>query len=57
LSPTKPDQYLSHTNIPSAPIIEDWVFASEDESETKTPQNVPSFVQSTEQVNSPRPSV
>nr|GEV91713.1 retrovirus-related Pol polyprotein from transposon TNT 1-94 [Tanacetum cinerariifolium] len=34
---------------------EDWV--SEDESKTKTPQNVPSFVQSTEQVKSPRPSI
>nr|GEX39603.1 putative ribonuclease H-like domain-containing protein [Tanacetum cinerariifolium] len=29
----------------------------EDESKTKAPQNVPSFVQSTEQVKSPRPSV
>nr|GFC61885.1 hypothetical protein [Tanacetum cinerariifolium] len=57
LSPTKPDQNLSLTNRPSAPIIKDWVFDSEDESETKTPQNVPSFVQSTEQVKSPRPSV
>nr|GEY49213.1 putative ribonuclease H-like domain-containing protein [Tanacetum cinerariifolium] len=51
LSPTKPDQDLSHTNRPSAPIIEDWVSDPEDESETKTPQNVPSFVQP------PRPSV
>nr|GEU88551.1 ribonuclease H-like domain-containing protein [Tanacetum cinerariifolium] len=42
---------------PSAPIIEDWVFDSEDESETKTPQNVPSFVQSTKQVKSPWPSI
>nr|GEV25157.1 hypothetical protein [Tanacetum cinerariifolium] len=42
---------------PSAPIIEDWVSNSEDESETKIPQNVPSFVQPTEQVKSPRPSV
>nr|GFC18017.1 hypothetical protein [Tanacetum cinerariifolium] len=57
LSPTKPDQDLSHTNRPSAPIIEDWVSDSEDESETKTLQNVPSFVQSTKQVNSSRPSV
>nr|GEU95140.1 hypothetical protein [Tanacetum cinerariifolium] len=57
LSPTKPDQDLSHTNRPSAPIIEDWVSDSEDESKTKTPQNVPSFVQSTKQVKSPRPSV
>nr|GEV69341.1 hypothetical protein [Tanacetum cinerariifolium] len=37
LSPTKPDQDLSHTIRPSAPIIEDWVSDSEDESETKTP--------------------
>nr|GEY20322.1 putative ribonuclease H-like domain-containing protein [Tanacetum cinerariifolium] len=57
LSPTKPDLALSHTNKPSAPIIEDWVSDSEDESETKTPQNVPSFVQSTEQVKTPKHSV
>nr|GEX34717.1 hypothetical protein [Tanacetum cinerariifolium] len=37
LSPTKPNQALSHTHRPSAPIIEDWVSDSEDESETKTP--------------------
>nr|GEY05169.1 ribonuclease H-like domain-containing protein [Tanacetum cinerariifolium] len=48
LSPTKPDQDLSYTNRPSAPIIEDWVSNSKDESETKTPQNVLSFVQPTE---------
>nr|GEX82852.1 hypothetical protein [Tanacetum cinerariifolium] len=36
---------------------EDWVSDSEDESETKTPQTVPSFVQSIEQVKSPRLSV
>nr|GEW59005.1 putative ribonuclease H-like domain-containing protein [Tanacetum cinerariifolium] len=57
LSPTKPDQDLSHTSQPLATIIEDWVFDSEDESKTKSPQNVPSFVQSTDQVKSPRPSV
>nr|GEZ88654.1 ribonuclease H-like domain-containing protein [Tanacetum cinerariifolium] len=57
LSPTKPDQDLSHTNRPSAPIIKDWVSDSEDEYETKAPQKVPSFVQSTEQVKYPRPSV
>nr|GEW45616.1 hypothetical protein [Tanacetum cinerariifolium] len=56
LSPTKPDQDLSLTTRPSAPIIEDWVSDSEDESETKAPQNVPSFVQPTEQVKYPRPS-
>nr|GFA70892.1 ribonuclease H-like domain-containing protein [Tanacetum cinerariifolium] len=43
LSPTKPDQDLSQTHRPSAPIIEDWVSDSEDEFETKTPQNVPSY--------------
>nr|GEX29905.1 hypothetical protein [Tanacetum cinerariifolium] len=45
LSPTKPDQDLSLTNRSSAPIIENWVSDSEDESKTKPPQNVPSFVQ------------
>nr|GEU90306.1 ribonuclease H-like domain-containing protein [Tanacetum cinerariifolium] len=44
LSPTKPAQDLSHTNIPTTPIIEDWVSDSEDEFETKAPQIVPSFV-------------
>nr|GFB40441.1 ribonuclease H-like domain-containing protein [Tanacetum cinerariifolium] len=39
LSPTKPDNDLSHTYRPSTPIIEDWVSDLEDESETKTPQN------------------
>nr|GFB79980.1 hypothetical protein [Tanacetum cinerariifolium] len=57
LSLTKPDQYMSHTIRSSAPIIKDWVSDSKDESKTKTPQIVPSFVQSTEQVKSPRPSV
>nr|GFA39940.1 hypothetical protein [Tanacetum cinerariifolium] len=54
LSPTKPDQDLSLTNRPSVPIIEDWVSDSDDEYKTKAPQIVPSFVQSTEQVKSPR---
>nr|GFA21832.1 hypothetical protein [Tanacetum cinerariifolium] len=31
LSPTKPDQDLSHTHRPSTPIIEDWVSDLEDE--------------------------
>nr|GEX82410.1 putative ribonuclease H-like domain-containing protein [Tanacetum cinerariifolium] len=57
LSPTKPNQYLSLTNRSSTPIIEDWVSNSEDEFETKAPQKVFSFVQSTEQVKSPRPFV
>nr|GEW74264.1 hypothetical protein [Tanacetum cinerariifolium] len=57
LSPTKPENDLSHTHRPSTPIIEDWVSDSKDESETMIPQNVPSFVQPIEQVKSPRPSV
>nr|GEY77942.1 hypothetical protein [Tanacetum cinerariifolium] len=35
LSPTKPNNDLSHTHRPSTPIIEDWVFDLKDESETK----------------------
>nr|GEX72680.1 hypothetical protein [Tanacetum cinerariifolium] len=33
LSPIKPDKNLSHTHRPLAPIIEDWVSDSEDDSE------------------------
>nr|GFD02010.1 hypothetical protein [Tanacetum cinerariifolium] len=44
----EPAQDLSHKNRPTAPIIEEWVSDSEDESETKDPQNVPSFVLSSE---------
>nr|GFA02719.1 hypothetical protein [Tanacetum cinerariifolium] len=52
-------EHLCHPILtwPSAPIIEDWVYDSEDESEPNTPENVPSFVQPTKQVKSPRPSV
>nr|GEU84292.1 putative ribonuclease H-like domain-containing protein [Tanacetum cinerariifolium] len=57
LSPTKIKQDLSHTNRPTAPIIEDWVSDFEDESETKASQIVHSFVQSSEQVTSPRHSI
>nr|GEV95849.1 retrovirus-related Pol polyprotein from transposon TNT 1-94 [Tanacetum cinerariifolium] len=57
LSLTKPDNDLSYTYRPSTPIIEDWVSDFEDESETKIPQNVPSFVQPIEQVKSFRPSI
>nr|GEW95122.1 ribonuclease H-like domain, reverse transcriptase, RNA-dependent DNA polymerase [Tanacetum cinerariifolium] len=57
LSPSKPTQDLSHTNRPSAPIIEDWVSDSEDESETNYPLSVPSFVQSFKQVKTPIHSV
>nr|GEU41896.1 putative ribonuclease H-like domain-containing protein [Tanacetum cinerariifolium] len=38
LSPTKPEQALSYTSRPSAPIIEDWVSDSEEESKPKYPQ-------------------
>nr|GEW06703.1 hypothetical protein [Tanacetum cinerariifolium] len=57
LSPTKPDKDLSHTHRPSAPLIEDWVSDSEDDSEAELPYNAPSFVQTTKQVKTPRPSV
>nr|GEW41515.1 putative ribonuclease H-like domain-containing protein [Tanacetum cinerariifolium] len=57
LSPTKHDINLSHNHRPSAPIIEDWVSDSEDDSEPKIPQNVPSFVQPIEQVKPPRPFI
>nr|GEZ11015.1 hypothetical protein [Tanacetum cinerariifolium] len=56
-SPTKPEQDLSHTTRPTAPIIEDWVSDSEDESKTKASQIVPSFIQSFEQVKTPSHSV
>nr|GEV04339.1 putative ribonuclease H-like domain-containing protein [Tanacetum cinerariifolium] len=46
LSPTNPDQDLSHTNRPTTPIIEDSVSDFEDESETKAPEIVPIFTQS-----------
>nr|GFB30682.1 hypothetical protein [Tanacetum cinerariifolium] len=55
LSPTKRDKDLSCR--PSSPLIEDWVSDSEDDSEVEIPQNAPSFVQPTEQVKTPRPSV
>nr|GEV36507.1 hypothetical protein [Tanacetum cinerariifolium] len=54
LSPFKPAQDLSHTTRPLAPIIEDWVSDSDDESETNDqtdPQSVSSFVQSSESVD------
>nr|GEV56098.1 copia protein [Tanacetum cinerariifolium] len=41
LSPTKPNTDLSHTHRPSAPIIEDWVSDSEDDSKAELPQNAP----------------
>nr|GEW93989.1 putative ribonuclease H-like domain-containing protein [Tanacetum cinerariifolium] len=59
LSTTKPNQDLSQSNRSTAPIIEDWVSDSKDESEGEpmTAQNAPSFVQTFEHVKPPRPSV
>nr|GEZ22709.1 hypothetical protein [Tanacetum cinerariifolium] len=57
LSPTKPAQDLSHTTRPIAPIIEDWVSDSKNKSETKAPQFVPSFAQSSKHMKSPMHSV
>nr|GEY27789.1 ribonuclease H-like domain-containing protein [Tanacetum cinerariifolium] len=47
----KPAQYISHATRPVAPIIEDWVSDSEDESEPNDPQSAPSFVQTSEHAN------
>nr|GFC45942.1 hypothetical protein [Tanacetum cinerariifolium] len=57
LSPTKPNQDFPHSHRPSALIIEDWVSDSEDESKAEPSQNDPSFVQLSEQLKTPRPSV
>nr|GEY17886.1 ribonuclease H-like domain-containing protein [Tanacetum cinerariifolium] len=56
---TKPNKDLSQSHRPSAPIIEDWVSDLEDESEGEPmhTQITPSFVQPTEHVKTPRPSV
>nr|GEV25817.1 hypothetical protein [Tanacetum cinerariifolium] len=58
-STTKPNKDLSQSNRPSAPIIEDWVSDSEDESEGEhmPTQKVPSFVQTSKHVKTLRPSV
>nr|GEY29215.1 ribonuclease H-like domain-containing protein [Tanacetum cinerariifolium] len=50
LSHAKPAQDLSHTNRPSAPIIEEWVSDSDDESKTTASQITPSFIQTSEHV-------
>nr|GFB47275.1 ribonuclease H-like domain-containing protein [Tanacetum cinerariifolium] len=47
LSTTKPNTELTHR--PTAPIIEDWVFDSEDDSKAEIPHNAPYFVQPIEQ--------
>nr|GFB47251.1 hypothetical protein [Tanacetum cinerariifolium] len=50
LSLAKPAQDISHATRPMAPIIEDWVSDSEDDSEPNDPQSAPSFVQTSEHV-------
>nr|GFB79454.1 ribonuclease H-like domain-containing protein [Tanacetum cinerariifolium] len=54
ISPSKPKQDLS--SRPSAPIIEDWVFDSEEDDMPQVSKDVPSFAQSSELVKSPRHS-
>nr|GEU66251.1 retrovirus-related Pol polyprotein from transposon TNT 1-94 [Tanacetum cinerariifolium] len=56
LSPSKPAQDISHATRPMAPIIEDWVSDSQDESEPNDPQSAPSFVQTSEHVKPSRHS-
>nr|GEY77186.1 hypothetical protein [Tanacetum cinerariifolium] len=57
ISPTKPNNDLSHTHRPSTPIIKDWVSDSENDSYDVISQNGPSFVQPIQQVKTPRPYV
>nr|GEV45818.1 ribonuclease H-like domain-containing protein [Tanacetum cinerariifolium] len=56
---TKPTKELSQSNRPSAPIIEDYVSDSEDESNgmPMPTQKEPSFVQTSKHVKTPRTSV
>nr|GEU98317.1 hypothetical protein [Tanacetum cinerariifolium] len=58
-SPTNPNKDFSQSNRPSAPIIEDWVSDSEDESKSEPmpTQKAPSFVQTYGYAKNPRPSV
>nr|GEU52024.1 retrovirus-related Pol polyprotein from transposon TNT 1-94 [Tanacetum cinerariifolium] len=57
LSLTKPGNDLFYTYMPLAPIIEDWVSDSKDDTKAEIPQNAPSFVQPIEQVKPPMPSI
>nr|GEX25559.1 hypothetical protein [Tanacetum cinerariifolium] len=55
----KPNKDMSKTHRPDAPIIEDWISDSEDETkiESVPKQKEPSFVPTTEHVKTPRESV
>nr|GEU37163.1 reverse transcriptase domain-containing protein [Tanacetum cinerariifolium] len=57
LSRTKSAQYISYTTRTMAPIIEDWVSDSKDESKPDDPQSAPSFAQTSEHVKPSRYSV
>nr|GEV46070.1 hypothetical protein [Tanacetum cinerariifolium] len=54
VSPTKPKQALAPSPRPSAPIIEDWISDSEEDSQTHAPKVALRFAQSFEHVKSPR---
>nr|GFC33651.1 hypothetical protein [Tanacetum cinerariifolium] len=56
-SSVKPAQDISHATRPMAPIIEEWVSDSKDESEPNDPQSAPSFVQAYEHAKLFRQSV
>nr|GEW98393.1 ribonuclease H-like domain-containing protein [Tanacetum cinerariifolium] len=55
----KPCNDMSKTHRPDAPIVKDWIFDSKDETEIESvpKQREPSFVKSTEHVNTSRESV
>nr|GEX08884.1 hypothetical protein [Tanacetum cinerariifolium] len=59
LSPTKPDKALSQSIRHSAPLTEEWVSKSEDDSigEPKHTQITPSFVQPIEHIKPSKPSI
>nr|GEV22470.1 hypothetical protein [Tanacetum cinerariifolium] len=56
LSPSKSHTYMVPTGVlpQSQSVLEDWIFDSEEDSQTQAPKVVPSFAQSTEYVKSPR---
>nr|GEW47754.1 hypothetical protein [Tanacetum cinerariifolium] len=58
-STTKPTKYMSPSNRPSAPIIEDWISDLEDKSkgEPMPTQKEPSFVQTSKHVKTHRTSI
>nr|GEV85648.1 hypothetical protein [Tanacetum cinerariifolium] len=54
VSPTKTEQAFSSSPNSSAPIIEDWISDSEEDSQTQASKVVSSFAQSSEHVKYPR---